>query len=247
MTAAVCAVASLAACSASGAPSAAGYAAAVSGNRCNIAAHDFIPAARLPGYTQFVDQAARIPPVQSMRNHPLPFTRRYVCGQFRGFISDLALSGPYRQQNNERARRLGYTLGKWPLVPLTGAIVSQQKNRVLEIYEGIYEFDSPDSSAAFLIGAREAVRQGNAIAGLARRQEGHSLPVSLGPGTMVIEHPLGPQRTADELAIYVGLRLNDFAVSLSFQGGDALDWRDVTYYWNVARSQLAAISSGRPR
>jgi hypothetical protein len=229
----------VAACSTSG-PSADGRAgAAVSDSRCGVAVGDFIPAARLPGYTPFLVVHGRIPPVQSMPGHPLPFTDRYICGQFRGFLTDLALRGAYRRQDNTRARRLGYTLGKWPLVPLTGQIVSQQAHLVLEIYEGVYQFSSPSESADFLRATSGG--RGNVIAGLAKEMEGHPLAVRPARGAVVIEHPLGPDKTADELAIYVGLQIGDFAVTLSFQGGDALDWRDVSQFWTTARSRLATI------
>lgn len=241
--AAVILAAAVASCSAGRASPGGRAVTAASRTRCAVATSDFITAGRLPGYTQFVTANDRILPVASLPGQPARFAGSYVCGQFRGLITDLALRGTYRQQNNARARRLGYTLGKWPLVPLTGAIVSQQDHRVFEIYEGIYQFSSPSSSAAFLRATSDN-GQDNVIAGLARQMEGHSLAVKPARGAVVIEHPLGPDRTADELAIYVGLPLGDFVVTLSFQGGDALDWRDVSQYWNTSRSLLATIGKG---
>ena len=81
------------------------------------------------------------------------------------------------------------------------------------------------------------------MSGLARTLEPHSLPVHPAPGAVVTERLLGPQKSSDERAIYVGLQIKDFAVTLSFQGGQSLDWPDVISYWDAARSRLTAIET----
>lgn len=207
---------------------------------CGLFQRLFPSTTRLPGYTLMVNFRQAVLPIQSLPGHPLPFENRYACGQFRGFIISLALSGSYRQQDNARARALGYTIGKWPLVPLTGAIVRQQAHRVLEIYEGIYEFSSPAAAAAFLR-AESGGAQAHIIAGLGRSMEAHRLPVSMAPGVQVTERLLGPLPAIDERAIYVGLRMSSYAITLSFQGGQSLGWRDVIPYWNTVWSRLSAI------
>jgi len=231
----------------SGTPPPAGHAVAtVSRARCAVQSHDLVAAARPSGYTEFVTPGQTALPVQSQAGHPLSFAARYVCGRFEGLISNLALTGVYRRQNNARARHFGYALGRWPLVPLTGPIVAQQAHRVLEMYEGIYQFTSPSSAAAFLR-AESGGSQSGVVAGLARRLAPHRLPVhpAGAAGTVVTERLLGPQSSTGEHAIYLGLRINDFAVTLSFQGGQALTWHDVTTYWDTARSQLTAIDHRR--
>lgn len=211
---------------------------------CSIRQRDFVSAASLPSYTEFLSLGKTALPVQSQINHPLSFQRQYACGEFEGFVTNLALTGTYRQQNNARARQLGYTLGKWPLVPLTGPIVAQQAHRVLEIYEGVYEFASPTSAAAFLR-TESGGSQAGIVAGLARAVAAHPLSVRPAAGAVVTERLLGPQRSSDEHAIYTGLQIKDFAITLSFQGGQALTWRDVTPYWDTVRSRLTAIDNRR--
>jgi hypothetical protein len=68
----------------------------------------------------------------SLPGHPSSLQLQYVCGEFNGFIANIALTGVYRQENNERARQFGYPLEKWPFTPLNGQIVEQHKHRVLE-------------------------------------------------------------------------------------------------------------------
>jgi hypothetical protein len=64
-------------------------------------------------------------PGTSLPGHPGSLQLQYVCGEFNGFIASIALTGVYRQENNERARQFGYPLEKWPYTPLNGQIVEQ--------------------------------------------------------------------------------------------------------------------------
>jgi hypothetical protein len=210
---------------------------------CGVRAGDFLPVASLPRYTRFLALDQKSLPVQSHPGHPLPYEKRYVCGQFHGYLTDLALTGKYRQQDNKRARGLGYLPGKWPLVPLTGSIVSQQGHSVLEIYEGVYEFGSPASATAYLHTASGGGRS-DVTAGLALRLQPRALPVHPAPGAVVTERLLGPQQAVDEHVIFVGLRISDYVVTLSFQGGQSLNWHDVSADWQAAKNQLTAISNG---
>jgi hypothetical protein len=81
-------------------------------------------------------------PGTSLPGHPGSLQLLYVCGEFDGFVATIALTGVYRQENNERARKFGYTPGKWPFTPLTGQIVQQNEHRVLEIYTTLFQFKS---------------------------------------------------------------------------------------------------------
>jgi hypothetical protein len=230
------------ACSARPAQGPARVTAAAGPLRCDGAGRALIPAARLRGFTELVAMPDAALPVHWSGRHPLPFAGRYQCGQFRGFVTGLAMAGRYRRQNDQRARRLGYTLGKWPLVPLTGAIVAQRKHQVLEIYEGAYQFSSASAAAAFLR-AESGGGQVPILAGEALRLQPHPLAVTPAPGAVVTERLLGPHAAADERAIYVGLRTGGLALTLSFQGGQALSWRDVSPYWQMEKAQLAAIGN----
>jgi hypothetical protein len=230
------------ACAARPAQAPGGVTTAAGHARCDGPGRALIPAARLPGFAELVTMPDAALPVHWSGRHPLPFAGRYLCGQFHGFVTGLAMTGKYRRQDDERARRLGYTLGKWPLVPLTGAIVAQRKHQVLEIYEGAYQFSSASAAAAFLR-AQSGGSQVPVLAGEALRLQPHSLAVTPAPGAVVTERPLGPHAATDERAIYVGLRTGGLALTLSFQGGQALSWRDVSPYWQMEKAQLAAIGN----
>jgi hypothetical protein len=229
----------LAACAPGPAAPARQHVAASAPARCEVRSNDFTVA--LQGFTKFLTLGKTTLPIQSRAGHPLLFQKQYICGEFTGLITNLALSGKYRKENNARARQLGYTLGKWPLVPLTGSIVRQQRHHILEIYEGIYQFTSGWPSAAFL--KAEGSTETGIVGGLAQSLEPRNLPVHPAPGAVVTERSLGPQKASDERAIYVGLRINSFAVTLSFQGGRSLGWNDVISYWNAAKSRLTALET----
>jgi hypothetical protein len=96
----------------------------------------------LPGFTQYVQYPTMQWPGTSLPGHPGSLQLLYVCGEFDGFVATIALTGVYRQENNERARKFGYTPGKWPFTPLTGQIVQQNEHRVLEIYTTLFQFKS---------------------------------------------------------------------------------------------------------
>src|ERR1700735_445616 len=118
--------------------------------RCVISLRTFPAAADFPGFTEY----ARVPklsfPAQPRPGSPpSPLQREYVCGAVAGFLADISLTGKYRQENNARAKSLGYTVGKWPGTPLSGSIVGQQRHKVLEIYVSAVQFASARAAMSY--------------------------------------------------------------------------------------------------
>lgn len=206
---------------------------------CRVARNAILTAADLPSYTQFVAVPRMEPPVRPAPGSPLPLQRQYICGSFYGFIADPALRGRYRQEDDTRARRLGYTVGKWPLVPLTGSIVTQLRHQVLEIYEGLYQFTSPRAVAAFLSEQSGPGTRARLVRGFPDKK----LPIQPLPGAIVIAHTLGPQPSVFEHSIFIGVPIGNFALTLSIQGGQELTWRDAYPYWQMVKSHLRALES----
>jgi hypothetical protein len=193
---------------------------------CQVRRGDIVSASDMPGYTQFVGYPNMALPVKSRIGFPLWFQRDYLCGELYGFITNVALTGPYRQQNNARARQLHYPIQKYPYVPLTGSIVSGLPHNVLEVYEAVYQFSAAKAATAFL----QLTSQGSLLP--------RTLTIAgLPHGTIVIQHSLGLQPNVDESAIFVGVHIGDYAITVSFQGGRSLDWADVQPYWHA----LAAV------
>ncbi len=180
----------------------------------------------VPGFAAFVGFPDVSLPVRSVTTHPLWFQRDYVCGRYYGFVITAALKGRYRQQNNATARAAHYPIRKWPYVPLTGDIVAQLRHRVLEIYEGVYQFHSVAAARAYLM-----VVRGGTPATPVRTA---SVPESFEAGSSV----LGPDRGTDEHVIRVSGQMGAVDVTASLQGGQSLTWRDVRPYWQQAWNRL---------
>lgn len=211
---------------AASAPAANPAGAAAGGAGCQVQRRDILSALELPGYSQFVGYPRMALPVKSRVGFPLWFQHDYLCGELYGFITNVALTGRYRQENNARARQLHYPIQKYPYVPLTGSIVTGLPHRVLEVYEAVYQFSLPTAAAAFL----QLTSQGSLLP--------HPLTIrGLPRGTIVIQHSLGLQPNVDESAIFLGIQRGDYAITVSFQGGRSLAWDDVQPYWHA----LAAI------
>jgi hypothetical protein len=189
----------------------------------------------VPGFAAFVAFPDVSLPVRSVTTHPLWFQRDYVCGRYYGFVITAALKGRYRQQNNATAKAVHYPIGKWPYVPLTGNIVAQLRHRVLEIYEGVYQFRSVAAARAYLM----VVRGGTPATPVTA-----SMPGSFEATSSV----LGPDRGTDEHVIRVSGRMGAVDVTASLQGGQSLTWRDVGPYWQQAwnRLQNSQVFGTRP-
>ena len=199
---------------------------AARGAGCQVQRGDILSASDMPGYTQFVGYPRMALPVKSRVGFPLWFERDYLCGELYGFITNVALTGPYRQENNARALQLHYPIQKYPYVPLTGSIVAGLPHNVFEVYEAVYQFSTSKAAVAFL----QVTSQGSL---LPRTLTIHGLP----RGTIVVQHSLGMQPNVDESAIFLGIHIGDYAITVSFQGGRSLAWNDVQPYWHA----LAAI------
>jgi hypothetical protein len=193
----------------------------------------------LPGFTQYVQYPTMQWPGTSLPGHPSSLQLLYVCGEFDGFVASIALTGVYRQENNERARKFGYTPGKWPFTPLTGQIVQQNEHRVLEIYTTLFQFKSTEAAEQF-------VGTGKPFHSIAPAQvDDRQLPVSPLPGSVVTTQYEGADIPTDENIITIRAPIRNYALTLDLQGGTDLDWSDVLPYWIKINSLLKPLESGR--
>ncbi len=208
-------------------------------SRCGVARRFLPTQTDLPGFTQYVLYPTMPWPGTSLPDHPGSLQLHYVCGEFNGFIASIALTGVYRQENNERAKQFGYPLEKWPYTPLSGQIVQQHKHGVLEIYTTVFQFKSKQAAEQF-------VGTGQPFHSIAPAQvHDRQLPVSPLPGSVVTTEYAGADIPSDESLITIRAPLGDYAVTLDLQGGTDLDWSDALPYWAKINSLLRPLEEER--
>jgi hypothetical protein len=190
---------------------------------------------QLPGFVSFVSfPDARLPGSHGLPGHELPMYRQFQCGVSYGFLAKIVLTGKYRAQDDALARSLHYRVGKWPLVPFVGDIVSQRPHLPLEIYEGIYEFGSTQAAAQWL----QTIRY--------TPQPPHGLAAPGLPGGFIARTGVtGPDDGQHEHEVGVNGRVGSMVLTLGFQGGRSLSWADVRQLWKAAWSQFQRGLSGR--
>jgi hypothetical protein len=208
------------------------------------AARRFLPTqSELSGFTQYVQYPTMEWPGSSAAGHPNVFQLQYVCGEFNGFIANIALSGVYRQENNEQARKLGYAPGKWPITPLSGQIIKQNPHRVLEIYVTLFQFKSANVAVQYVATGKPI----KVLAGLALQYHNREIPVEPLPGALVTTEYEGADIPTDESQITIRAPMGTYVITLDLQGGTDLDWSDVLPYWIKINSLLKPLESGGNR
>lgn len=118
---------------------------------CTLDASGFLPASALPGFTQMLDQHLSAAPIKGGvpgAAQGLAVTD-FSVGRVVGYLSDEAIDGPDRAQEDAYARSLGYPTGRIPLVPLSGPIVRDSPG-LLEVYESVLVYHSDSGAEAFV-------------------------------------------------------------------------------------------------
>jgi hypothetical protein len=202
---------------------------------CIVTPQVVLQSAQLPGFVSFVAfPHAQLPGSHGLANHPLWMYTQFQCGIFYGFLAKIILTGKYRQQDDALARSLHYKLGKWPLVPFYGDVISERPHAVLEIYEDIYEFRSAKAASEWLQGRRYV--PGGA----------HNLSVpGLPPGYVVRTGVAGPDDGKHEHEIGVNGQTGSLIIEMGFQGGKLLSWTDVNQLWNSAWARIQRTTQSR--
>jgi hypothetical protein len=213
---------------------------AQSGGQCRLSAGT-LPA-RFPGFTQYQALSHMAYPGHAIPSAPQALPQRdYLCGEAEGFLTDISLTGKYRQENNEQAQSLGYTVGKWPSTPLHGSIVGQQRHRALEIYVSAFQFTSARAAEAFISPLRSGPRLAGGLAYLLRPRP---LSAPRLPGVVAFTEPLGTNPAEDETDITVKLPLKNFVLVLALCGGESFDWSDAAPYWERVHTMVTAQLEG---
>jgi hypothetical protein len=184
--------------------------------------------AALPGFVTMLRQDfTQAPGDLGVRGHPNWDITQYVCGQGSGFVADDIMYGKYRAQDNALARRLGYRVGEFPLVPYVGTAVTALPRKVFETYEVVLQFRSAKAAAGWLNGGQHSPAP-----------HGRLTAASL-PRTFTAQAGLaGPDDGRHEHRIAVTGRIGTVVIALSIAGGQDLAWPDVRPIWASAYQRL---------
>jgi hypothetical protein len=209
----------------------AGCAAATAASQAAAPACHLTPAMTLTGIGGFTptvrSDRAPLPGSHGMKGHIRWDVAQYVCGLSHGYVSDVLMHGKYRAQNNALARRLGYRVGRLPLLPATGPVVSSLPHTVLEAYEEVFQFRSATAARDWLWGARWTPTAPDDLPGLA-------LPA----GFIARAGVSGPDDGQHEHGIGISGLAGNSVVVVSFNGGRKLSWPDVRAIWGQAYHRL---------
>ena len=202
---------------------------------CATDDRSFITTADLRGFTQSVDQRYLHPP-GFWRNPSIPFVRTFAQARLKGYISNLALTGPFRSEEDAYAKSLGYKVGNLPLVPLHGAIVARTSG-VLEVYQTNWEFTSVDGARSWFDNLRNPPQE----TGQPQRQV---LPFAGGDGAYVFVSSMGPDDGRNERLVGVDVLEGPTVIEMNVQGGATMPAQDGLDLGKKAFARLTSVCSG---
>lgn len=198
---------------------------------CAIGSATYLQTSDLGTFDMITDQTYRQAPFHGQRGGvtPLPFVALFETGRLRGYIADLAVTGPYRKSEDDLARSLGYPIGKWPLVPLQGPVV-QGNPGILEVYQSNWVFRSEQGAAAYLAHSRSSI---------AIDPNGAEIyPQGVGSSVVAYRSTLGSPDAQHERLINIASQQGTVVVQIAFQGGQALTEEQVVPLMQVALRRL---------
>lgn len=198
-----------------------------------------ITAAEEKGFSRFVDGPLSVYPYKGLPAAAPTYARDYEGGHFMGYLNNRALSPPFRAEEDAFARSLGYSVGKWPLVPLSGPIVSSTPG-LLEVYQWVYFFKAPADSAAWITDTVTTLKATPSVAAIV----GESLPKA----SAVFSRMFGPNDGQHERGLTYVDRAGRVGSILEFQGGANLVPAQVASTVSTAFHKLqGACSEGLAR
>ena len=111
----------------------------------------FAPVRRVGPFMEVYDRVISAFPSKGRlpgRSAPL-FQTTFLGGRKVAALAKVTMTQPYYSEERQHAEELGYRMGRWPLTPLSGAVVAETPGP-LEIYQVHYVF-SASSGASSLI------------------------------------------------------------------------------------------------
>lgn len=183
------------------------------GDSCMRNSSAFITTSTLPGFDVIVNQHFTEPPVKGITDPKVDYIADFSSGATVGLIADIAVTGPYRESEDNRARALGYPIGEWPYVPLIGDVVAQSQ-ALLEVYETVTMYTSPTAARDWTGVLAKSIEGSGATA---------DDPSHLPEGSMLLSHVLGPNDGSHEYDQDVLIALDTAAIRVTFQYSPSAD------------------------
>jgi hypothetical protein len=150
------------------------------------------------------------------------------------YIASVALQQPYRAENDAYVRGLGYQVGEWPLVPLSGQVVSDYPG-ALEVYQTHLAFRTAAAAHDFLAGVIDPAPgtpvESEALASVG--DEAYEFVVS------------GNPQAGTEADVGVQARINDTVVQIDLRGGTNVTGDYGSEVANAAGVLLKAVCRGQ--
>lgn len=177
---------------------------------CALGDSAFLGRSELPGFTQMIDTSFNSIAVGVVADPIAPGQ----AARSTSFINNIALASPYREEADAMASSLGYAIGKWPLVPLTGRVVADHPG-LLEITQTNWSFNDQSAAHAFF----SALTSGSGdIGGLPDQP----FEVALGDESFGYVAAEGPPDGLHEVAVVVSVRVRSTLIQLGMRGGAAM-------------------------
>lgn len=155
----------------------------------------------------------------------------YRFGRSVGYLANVALQPKYMAEATARERALGYTPGRWPLLPLDGTVVTDNPG-ILEAFQTHLSFRDTEG-ARRIMAAIEA--SGSGVAGV------NWQPLALALGDESYDYEiLGDPQAGHEREIGLNVRLGSTVLQLDLRGGTGLTPDDAARLGRTALSVLAA-------
>lgn len=119
---------------------------------CETGTRAFVSGRDLRGMTRFQDIRFSSSPFGGfvISTKGVPVIIEFREERLIGYITDMAIHGRYRSENDHQQRVQGNRVLKWPSVPLKGDIVTLSPRRILEWYEIITSYRGADAAVMHL-------------------------------------------------------------------------------------------------
>jgi hypothetical protein len=216
---------------------------------CATADSAYLNASHAPlsgAFDSLADQRFTVPPLEGHHVGGVPSPRLAIsdwrAARLRGWIARIAVTGPDRVSEDQYAKSLGYTVGRFPLVPLVGPVVKHNPG-ILEVYQTDTEYRSASgasdymkdlASAALLAETTQDVEKGITLP--------RAIPVQIAGADERVSYEtpqhLIPHVGPTERFFTFSVRFGRYVLQLSVQGGDGLNPATALGVLNAAAMSL---------
>jgi hypothetical protein len=181
---------------------------------------------------------------------PSPQVSDWISGRLTGWIADIAVNGPDRPAQDALARSLGDTVGKWPLVPLSGPVVIHNPG-VLEVYQTNDVFGSIAGAEDYFSDLSQSAKEAESVSitvGTAIKPPAVPVEISGGDQSFGDQTPewVDPTVGITERYVSFGVRIGVTVVQLTVQGGSHVSLTQALVLLNETMAHWASSCHANP-